>query len=412
MAQAGRLVALGLPPSDLTIHKMILTQCAVCATELGLSLGKKCGRCSTRYCGAACQVQHWKEGGHDTLCKKIKKAGGAEQYNANEKYTEAVAVAAEKCAEDTKGQTCYICTQALHWKTKEGLVRGCACRGTAGFAHVSCLAEQAKILVAEAEENNLDNKALNEKWVRWCTCSLCKQKYHGVVSCALGWACWKTYLARPETDQFVDPAMGQLGAGLSDASQHEDALSVREAELSMMLRLGASANNILDKQNNIACTYYKLKRFEQALRMRQDVYSGRLKLSGEEHYDTLIAANNCAHSLVDLRRFEEAKTLLRKNVLVARRVLGESHITTLKMRWIYAEALYYDTGATLDDLREAATTLEDVVRTARRVLGGSHPLTPKFERALQMARTVLGAREAGRSVVFRKPPNAAAPGSA
>ena len=93
-----------------------------------------------------------------------KKAGGAEQYNANKKYTEAVAVAAEACAEDTKGQTCYICTQALHWKTKEGLVRGCACRGTAGFAHVSCLAEQAKILVAEAEENNLDDKALNARW--------------------------------------------------------------------------------------------------------------------------------------------------------------------------------------------------------------------------------------------------------
>ena len=122
---------------------MILTQCAVCATELGLSLGKKCGRCSTRYCGPECQVQHWKEGGHDKLCKSIKKAGGAEQYNANKKYAEAVAVAAEKCADDTKGQTCYICTQALHWKTKEGLVRGCACRGTAGFAHVSCLAEQA-----------------------------------------------------------------------------------------------------------------------------------------------------------------------------------------------------------------------------------------------------------------------------
>ena len=87
---------------------MILTQCAVCATELGLSLGKKCGRCSTRYCGAECQVQHWKEGGHDKLCKPIKKAGGAEQYNANKRYAEAVAVAAEACAEDTKGQTCYI----------------------------------------------------------------------------------------------------------------------------------------------------------------------------------------------------------------------------------------------------------------------------------------------------------------
>ena len=84
------------------------------------------------------------------LCRKIRKGGGAEQYHADTKYTEAVGVAAEACAEDTKGQTCYICTQALHWKTKEGLVRGCACRGTAGFAHVSCLAEQAKILVAEA----------------------------------------------------------------------------------------------------------------------------------------------------------------------------------------------------------------------------------------------------------------------
>ena len=43
-------------------------------------------------------------------------------------------------------------------------MRGCSCRGTAGFAHVSCLAEQAKILVAEAEENNLGDKALNERW--------------------------------------------------------------------------------------------------------------------------------------------------------------------------------------------------------------------------------------------------------
>ena len=86
----------GLPPERLDRIKMILTQCAVCATELGLTLGKKCGRCSTRYCGPECQVQHWKEGGHDKLCKTIKKAGGAEQYNANKKYAEAVTVAAEE----------------------------------------------------------------------------------------------------------------------------------------------------------------------------------------------------------------------------------------------------------------------------------------------------------------------------
>ena len=190
-------------------------------------------------------MQHWKEGGHDNLCKKIKKAGGAEQYNANTKYAEAVAVAVEKCADDTKGQTCYICTQALHWKTKEGLVRGCACRGTAGFAHVSCLAEQAKILVAEAEENNLGAKVFNERFRRWHTCSLCEQHYHGVVKSALGWACWKTYLGRPETDQLYGMAMNLLGNGLFAAKHHEDALTVREAELSTMRRLGASEDSML-----------------------------------------------------------------------------------------------------------------------------------------------------------------------
>ena len=246
---------------------MILTQCAVCATELGLSLGKKCGRCSTRYCGPECQKQHWEGGGHDKLCKKIKKAGGAEHYNANEKYAEAVAVAAEKCADDTNGQTCYICTQALHWKTKEGLVRGFACRGTAGFAHVSCLAEQAKILVEDCEEKNSND----DKWERWYECSLCEQSYHGVVRCALGWACWKTYVGRPEADRCQRMAMTQLGNGLFDANHHEDALAVYETEMAIKRRLGASEHAMIRVKSNLASTFRKVGRLEEALQMRKDV---------------------------------------------------------------------------------------------------------------------------------------------
>ena len=275
---------------------MILTQCAVCATELGLTLGKKCGRCSTRYCGPECQVQHWKEGGHDQLCKKIKKAGGAEQYNANNKYTEAVAAAVEKCADDTKGQTCFICTQALHWKTKEGLVRGCACRGTAGFVHVSCLVEQAKILVAEAEENNLGNKVVADKWERWQTCSLCEQQYHGVVKCALGWACWKTYLGRLERDAPRGLAMSVLGNGLGAVKHHEAEFSVREAELAMLRRHGAPEKLILDAQLNLAKAYAALGRLDEATSMERDVYYGELKLYGAENRHTLQSANNYATS--------------------------------------------------------------------------------------------------------------------
>ena len=129
---------------------------------------KQCSRCKTRYCGPACQKKHWEEGGHANLCKKIRKGGGAEQYHADKKYAETVTVAVGG-AEDTRGQTCYICTEAVHRHTGEGLVRGCACQTTEGFVHISCLAEQAKILCAEAEANNLDHKWA-ERWSRWHTC--------------------------------------------------------------------------------------------------------------------------------------------------------------------------------------------------------------------------------------------------
>ena len=78
---------------------------------------------------------------------------------------------------------------------------------------------------------------------------------------------------------------------------------------------------------------------------------------------------------------------------MARRILGDSHDLTLKMRLVYARALFGDPGATLDELREAVMTLRETERTARRVLGGSHPLTEVIEVRLREARAALAARE-------------------
>jgi hypothetical protein len=156
----------------------------------------------------------------------------------------------------------------------------------------------------------------------------------------------------------------------------------------------SSRTYVLVAQGNIACAYVELGRDEEAVLMRRDVYSGWLKLNGEENGHTLLAANNYAASLNRLQRFEEAKALLRKTIPVARRVLGEENRLVLKMRRLYANALYGDPGATLDDLRKAVTTLEDAERIARRVLGGAHPTTVGIERRLREARAALRAREA------------------
>jgi len=116
------------------------------------------------------------------------------------------------------------------------------------------------------------------------------------------------------------------------------------------------------------------------------VYSGRFKLNGKSHTETLQAANNYSASLIDLRRFKEVKTLLNKTLPVARRVLGESHEQALRLRATYAQSLYKDPTATLEDLREAVTTLEDLERTALRVFGGEHPFTKNIEGNLRYAR--------------------------
>ena len=84
---------------------MILTTCAACAAPLAHDAPTRCVRCRTRYCSTTCLNNHAHREGHsEEICAERARAGGAEQYHANQKYMEAVAVAVAKCADDTKGQ--------------------------------------------------------------------------------------------------------------------------------------------------------------------------------------------------------------------------------------------------------------------------------------------------------------------
>ena len=88
---------------------MLLTNCAACAAPLAHD-APRCVRCETRYCSVTCLRLHESlRRAHSRICEDIQRGGGAEQYHADKKYKEAVAVAVKKCAADTKGQTCYIC---------------------------------------------------------------------------------------------------------------------------------------------------------------------------------------------------------------------------------------------------------------------------------------------------------------
>ena len=57
---------------------------------------------------------------------------------------------------------------------------GIPCRGTAGYAHVGCLAAHARSAPTFA---------------RWQACGLCKNAYQGATAMALATAAWATYVA-------------------------------------------------------------------------------------------------------------------------------------------------------------------------------------------------------------------------
>ena len=192
----------------------------------------------------------------------------------------------------------------------------------------------------------------------------------GNVSLAENASCHGYNLAHQRTGFFV-----------ATKTLHE-ALSVREAEVAMLRRAGDPEEDILQAQNNLANTYEVLGRRNEALSMQREAYAAKLKLYGEEDIRTIGAAYNVANALLTIDRPEEGKALIRKLTPVARRVLGESHDLTLRIRTCYAISIYQDDSATLDDLREAANTLEDSERIARRVLGGAHPLTKAIEQSL------------------------------
>ena len=186
-------------------------------------------------------------------------------------------------------------------------------------------------------------------------------------------------------------AMGALGNGLYEVGHDEDALSVREADVSLKFRLGVSEERILATQSNIAQTYMQLGKLNDACRLMRYVYFGYLKAHGEEDRRTLLAASNYAASLTVVERLAEANSVIRKVMPVAQRVLGNNDEVTLKMRMNHANWLVEDPNATLKNVNEAIDTLEEIEPTVRRVFGIAHPFMADVERSLEYSRATLRA---------------------
>ncbi len=102
-------------------------------------------------------------------------------------------------------------------------MRGCACDGNQGFAHVSCLVRQDWVLWAD-NRHEVKGEKIEANFDALLSCKLCKRQYNAAVLHALGWGIWKTQAAGEYRlgSEYAE-ALSTLGLCLSATGREAEA---------------------------------------------------------------------------------------------------------------------------------------------------------------------------------------------
>ena len=322
-----------------------------------------CARCKTPYCGRACQKADW-QFTHRQLCAFVR--------TADSRAAEAASAAEAACKSDVfRGATCYICLGE-----GPGLVRGCACRGDAGYAHVRCLVR------AEAELDRESRDGLGQ-------CPTCRQFYHGVVRRAVAWGEWRA-VARCPGERFFR-ALRELGMALNECGQHEDALVLIRCHLKIQKSWwrGLEGRELLEcqvgfagEQTNLANILGALGKADEACGIQRESFSLMKRTIGVEDPRTIGVAVNLASSLKTTRHLQEARKLLEEMLPVSRKVHGSLDDNTIKMAVLLGDVLQVcecqpggNMGLSLDTARAVLKLYDEAYASSRRLFGDDHPET-------------------------------------
>jgi tetratricopeptide (TPR) repeat protein len=155
------------------------------------------------------------------------------------------------------------------------------------------------------------------------------------------WPLWQALM--PHVLATTDPArlLDQANDDLLWLLQHAAIYLLTRGELRAALplfqrahaahreRLGDDHPDTLCAANNLACSLAALGKHQQARTLDEDTLTRRRRVLGDDHPDTLSAANNLARSLAALGKHQQARTLDEDTLTRCRRVLGDDHPDTL-----------------------------------------------------------------------------------
>ena len=148
---------------------------------------------------------------------------------------------------------------------------------------------------------------------------------------------------------------------------------------------GAEHPDTLTSMDNLALTYWRLGRIEEAVDLQEEVLEKRRQILGVEHADTLTSMNNLSITYRDQGKTAEAVDLQEEVLEKRRQILGVEHPDTLTSM-SNLSLTYRDQGKTA----EAVDLQEEVLEKHRQILGVEHPDTLTLMSNLSLTYWVQG----------------------
>jgi tetratricopeptide (TPR) repeat protein len=162
--------------------------------------------------------------------------------------------------------------------------------------------------------------------------------------------------------------MVDLAGALLFQGEPSQARPILEQALAISVRgYGFTHPRSLSIRNNLAVTIRQLGGINEAAQLHAEVLEARLKVSGAEDRDTLVAASNLAEALLVQGKLAEARSLQEKTLETSRRVLGENDLGTLLQENNLGVIL-----SAQGDFSGARKLLEKALSSRKRILGPRH----------------------------------------
>jgi tetratricopeptide (TPR) repeat protein len=243
---------------------------------------------------------------------------------------------------------CFICLEGHGL-----LLRGCACRGSAGFVHLSCM-------VTAAQANG----------ARWHTCPTCEQRWTGRLKLAIARARYDLLVPRSAgADGEVLQAAMDLTWALRESCQLDEALKLGIKTLATARRTSGDEHvTTLTAMGILASVYGAVGDHAAALPLETHVLAVRRRLLGNDHHATLSTVTNLGVTHLQLGNHAAALPLIHEALEGGRR--PRDHPETLtsigNLGTLYSSIGTYDLALPL---------VQEALDGRRRVLGDLHPDT-------------------------------------